>query len=261
MESSNKLKECFLGRVCQRVLGAGILHSSEITGTGVDCSSGLSSLSSAFILFSCLHSRYLLSICNTKSLLNNLFSCCGTDRPYSRASAATTTQSVLSSPNHCMSMWPRAGQSWRLFPLFSDWSKMWVCFQYGQHRSSMWFHSRIRGDRAPLFLVDHELWDSFSSASWRKSCLWQETLMSARIEEGRQTEPRDGESGNLDHMVLCLASTCAWISQLLKPIHYSYCINFVTENNLVITPHVIKTWGIWICFWLTSFSSEWSCYT
>lgn len=44
--------------------------------------------------------------------------------------------------------------------------------------------------------------------------------MSARIEEGRQTEPRDEESGNSEHTVLCLASTCAWISQLLKPINY-----------------------------------------
>lgn len=95
-----------------------------------------------------------------------------------------------------------------------------VCFQHGQHGSSMWFHSRIRGDSASLFLVDHELWDSFSFTSWRKSCLWQETLMSARIEEGRQTEPRDEESGNSEHTVLCLASTCAWISQLLKPINY-----------------------------------------
>lgn len=51
----------------------------ELIGTGVTCSADLGSLSSAFILFSSLHSRQLFSIFYTpSSLLDTYLSHCGT---------------------------------------------------------------------------------------------------------------------------------------------------------------------------------------
>lgn len=245
MASPNKVKDRFVVKSFVWACWGKDLYRFEITTTGVHCSSGLSSLSSPLIHFS-LHPRHLISISTQQSfLLDTMFSCRGADYPYLYF-RGTFTQTLQFSRSRYLNMWPRAGQS----------CVCSLCLVIGlKFRALPGWPTETFG---VISFEDTGRQCSLPGGSWAMRCLLFCVLKRCLSQETRVKS----------RTILCCALKPPVLdSQLLKTINYLYCIktyefylSVLQQNNLVITPYVsVKTWGVWMCFWWTSFSSEWGC--